>query len=334
MEKRDYYEILGVTKDISANDLKKKYRKLAKEYHPDKNDGSKEAEDKFKEISEAYDILSDNEKRANYDRFGHNNARQAQHHHKTHFHQQQQRFGENMVLSIKLTLEEVHSGLKKKYKYNRLGKCTPCDGHGGHGSNNCGTCGGSGFVMHTMNTIMGQFSQVVACKACDGIGITYDTKCDTCNGRGVKSSEEIVEIDIPKGVVDGMAFVMSGKGHAIKAGITGDLHVKIMEYNHKIYQRSGNDLKMTLKLNYPKLVLGGKVEIETIDGSKIRITIPEYSDVGSDLRIQQKGLSVFGNTDRRGDLLITLGVEMPKELDDESKALIIDLKEKLEKETI
>jgi len=328
MAKRDYYEVLGVSKGVSANELKKAYRKLAKELHPDKNGGSKEAEDKFKEVSEAYEILSDNDKRANYDRFGHNSGRQQAS--RPHFHQQQERFGENMQLVVKLTLEEVHSGLKKKYKYNRMDTCKPCSGHGGHGKRDCGTCGGSGMVMQTLNTPMGMFTQVMPCTMCDGIGLSYETKCDICNGSGVKTNEEVIEVDIPSGVIEGMSFVMKGKGHAVKAGSSGDLIIRIMEYPHKTFQRSGNDLKMTLKLSYPELILGGKVDLETIEGTKIRISIPEYSDVGTDLRLQQKGLSIFGN-DKRGDLLVTLGVDIPKDLDDDTKALVIELKEKLEK---
>lgn len=330
MAKRDYYEVLGVNKNSSADEIKKKYRQLAKELHPDKNNGSKEAEEKFKEVSEAYEILSDNDKKANYDRFGHSNGRQSQQnqYHRTHY-RQQERFGDNMQMVVKLTLDEIYTGVKKRFKYNRNDKCDSCDGHGGHGKKDCGTCGGSGLITHVINTPFGQFSNIGQCHSCNGIGLTYDSECNSCNGSGVKLTEELIDIDIPSGVMEGMTFVMNGKGHAIKAGNPGDLHVKIMELGHKVYTRSGNDLKMVLKLTYPQLVLGGKVELETIDGNRIRITIPEYSDIGNDLRIQHKGLKHYGK-EERGDILIKLGIDMPKELDDDTKALIIDLKEKLE----
>jgi len=330
MAKRDYYEVLGVNKNSSADEIKKKYRQLAKELHPDKNNGSKEAEEKFKEVSEAYEILSDNDKKANYDRFGHSNGRQSQQaqYHRTQY-RQPERFGENMQMVVKLTLDEIYTGVKKRFKYNRNDKCESCDGHGGHGKKDCGTCGGSGLVTHAINTPFGQFSNITQCYSCNGIGLTYDSQCGTCNGSGVNVKEELIDIDIPSGVMEGMSFIMHGKGHAIKAGNSGDLHVKIMELAHKVYTRSGNDLKMVLKLTYPQLVLGSKVELETIDGSKIRINIPEYSDIGNDLRIQHKGLKHYNN-EERGDILIKLGIDMPKELDDDTKAVIIDLKEKLE----
>jgi molecular chaperone DnaJ len=331
MAKRDYYEVLGVNKSATADEIKKSYRKLAKELHPDKNHGSKEAEDKFKEVSEAYEILSDKDKKQNYDRFGHNGSRMGQQsrHQQTNF-TKPQRTGESMQLLVKLTLEEIFSGVKKTYKYKRNDKCTDCNGIGGHDSHNCSECGGSGVILQTFNTPFGQISQAIPCYSCEGMGITYDRQCTTCHGSGVKQVEETIEVEIPSGVVEDMVFVMNGKGHSIKGGNNGDLHIKIHELPHTTYLRSGNDLKMTLKLQYPNLILGGKVDIDTIDGGKIRMTIPEYSDVGSQLRIQNKGLKAF-NSETRGDVLITLSVDIPKTLDDDTKALIIDLKEKLEK---
>lgn len=330
MAKRDYYEVLGLNKSATADEIKKSYRKLAKELHPDKNNGSKDAEDKFKEVSEAYETLSDKDKKENYDRFGHNGSRMGQQsrYQRTNF-TKPQRMGESMQLLVKLTLEDVYSGVKKTYKYKRNDKCGSCNGIGGHNSHDCGDCGGSGIILQTFNTPFGQISQPIPCHTCEGIGLTYVEQCTVCHGSGVKATEETIEVEIPSGVVEDMVFVMSGKGHGVKGGDNGDLHIKIHELPHSRYLRSGNDLKMTLKLQYPNLILGGKVDIDTIDGGKIRINVPEYSDVGSQLRIQNKGLKGFNN-ETRGDVLITLGVDIPKTLDDDTKALIIDLKEKLE----
>jgi molecular chaperone DnaJ len=328
MSDKDYYGILGVKKDASADEIKKIYRKLAKELHPDKNPNNSEAEERFKKVSEAYNTLSNEEKRREYDQFGGKNQR-FRHQSEAQRYQAPPRVGETMQLLIKLTIEEVYAGLKKRYKYNHDQSCGDCSGHGGTESHNCENCGGNGVVMQVFNTPMGQIRQMFPCPLCEGVGLRYTNTCKTCSGAGVKSVEEVIEVDIPSGVQEGMTFVMSGKGHAIKSGQNGDLHINIMELPHKVYTRNGSDLRMNLKLTYPQMVLGDKVELETIDGSRIRVTIPEYSDVGHDLRIKNKALKTY-NKDFRGDIIITLGVDIPKELDDDTKALIIDLKEKLE----
>lgn len=327
MSKKDYYDVLGVKKDATEVEIKKSYRKLAKEYHPDKNPDNKEAEERFKNIAEAYETLSDTEKRRNYDQFGHNQQRSRVTREQYHY-QAPQRVGEHMQLLIKVTLEEVYTGIKKRYKYNRNVSCGECSGHGGTDANNCHTCGGTGMVMQILNTPIGQIRQMFPCYTCEGTGLTYTKPCTSCNSSGVKVKEEVVEVDIPSGVQEGMSFIMSGKGHAIKGGIDGDLHINIMELKHDYYVRNGSDLRITIKLSYPQLVLGDKIEIITIDGGKIRFTIPEYSEVGSDLRIKDKGLKMY-NKDTRGDIIVTLGISIPKEVDDDTKALIIDLKEKL-----
>ncbi len=339
MSKRDYYEVLGLKKGATADEIKKAYRKLAKEHHPDKG-GS---EDKFKEISEAYDTLSDSDKKNNYDRFGHSNGGQQQGNPFGGFRNPfrggfaggfsggpQNRVGSNMSLLIKLTLEEIYAGVKKTYKYTRNVKCGTCNGHGGEDVVDCLACDGSGHIVNVFNTPMGQIQQVMTCNSCNGMGKTYTKKCGTCNGHGLVDSVENVEVDIPSGVMEGMVFVMEGKGHGVKGGSEGDLHIKIHELPHKIFTRSGSDLKMTLKLSYPQLILGDKIDIDTIEGGKIRVTIPEYSDVGNNLRIPFKGLKTFGK-DNRGDVLITLGIDIPKNLNDDTKSLVIDLKEKLTK---
>lgn len=340
MSKKDYYEVLGIKKGSSAEEIKKAYRKLAKEHHPDKGGD----ENLFKEISEAYETLSDPSKKENYDRFGHNKDfssgggfRNPFSGFRNPFYDSQsfddrpmERVGSNMSLVLKLTLEEIHNGVKKTYKYNRNVSCKSCKGHGGEDMTTCKTCNGSGAIIHTINTPIGQIQQKVACNSCQGIGQTYTKVCKTCSGTGLKNVEETIEIEIPQGIQEGMVLFLEGKGAGIKSGVEGDLQIKIMELPHKVYTRSGSDLKMTLKLNYPQLILGDKVEIDTIDGSKIRISIPEHSDVGNNLRIPLKGTRLYGK-DGRGDILITLGVEIPKVIDDDTKSLIIDLKEKLEK---
>lgn len=335
MSKRDYYDILGVSKTANANDIKKAYRKLAKEHHPDKGGD----EQKFKEISEAYEVLSDNDKKANYDRFGHNGPNQRGGDPFAGFRnpfgggfnmEPEVRVGPNMSLILKLILEETFNGVNKTYKYTRKTKCKPCNGQGGDDVVNCSVCGGSGRTINVIKTPMGIIQQMVICQACDGDGKTFTKACKTCNGHGVVSSEETIEVNVPAGVMDGMAFVMEGKGHGVKNGIEGDLHIKIHELQHKLYTRSGADLKMNLKLSYPQLVLGDKIEIDTIEGTKIRVSIPEYSEVGSNLRIPFKGTKLYGK-EGRGDVLITLGVDIPKKLDDETKAVIVELKEKLDK---
>ena len=338
MSKRDYYEVLGLKKGASNDEIKKAYRKLAKELHPDMNLEGKNTEEQFKEVSEAYEHLSDSDKKAKYDRFGHSSngggggfGRDMYEQFHQHFGQQfsqNSRVGSNMSLVVKLTLEEIYLGVKKTYKYNRKTSCGDCDGHGGTDIHNCGVCGGSGMVAQVYKTPMGHVQQIVPCNACNSTGKKYTKECNTCKGSGVKSIEETVDVEIPAGVVDGMTFVMSGKGHGIKSGTEGDLHIRIMELPHKTYVRSGADLKMNLKLSYPQLILGDKVEIETIEGGKIRISIPEYSDVGSTLKVPFKGTKLFGK-DSRGDIIVNLGIEIPKSLSDDQKEAVINLKEKM-----
>lgn len=339
MKKRDYYEILGVKKQASANDIKKAYRKLAKELHPDVNPDNKEAEEKFKEISEAYEHLSDSDKKAKYDQFGHEpmghrrggvDMNEVFRGFAQHFHQKPIRVGNNLNIVIKLTLEEIYSGVTKTYKYKRRVSCKPCSGQGGHDLHECDICDGSGQIMRTYRTPLGYVQQGEPCTACDSTGTTYKMECSSCKGSGLTEVEEIAELEIPSGVQDGNGYVLAGKGDGIKGGQQGNLHCKFMELPHKVFVRNGNDLKMNLKLTYPQLILGDKVEIETIEGKKIRISISELSAVGTNLKIASKGLILLGKDESsRGDLVITLGIDIPKTIDDETKALIIELKEKM-----
>jgi len=344
MSKKDYYEVLGVKKQATNDEIKKAYRKLAKEWHPDKNPDNKVAEEKFKEVSEAYEVLSDSTKKSNYDRFGHaGNNRGGMDMNDAfndmfnrHFNQQRQperRVGQKMSLLVKLTLEEIFTGVKKTYKYDRHVACDDCGGHGGLDSSTCSECNGTGHRTQTFRTPMGNVQQMSPCYSCNSTGVKYTNECKTCNGSGLKKVNETIDVEIPAGVVEGMTFVMEGKGHGIKSGGEGDLHIKIMELQHKTYVRSGADLKLNLKLQYTQLVLGDKVEIETIDGGKIRISIPEYSDIGNNLRIPYKGVTIYGK-EGRGDIIITLGVDMPKELSDDVKAAVINLKDKVNEQKV
>jgi molecular chaperone DnaJ len=335
MSKRDYYEVLGVKKDATTDEIKKSYRKLAKEFHPDKNQSDNEAEEKFKEISEAYEILSDNTKRSSYDRFGHNGGNQNNRNYRGYNHfsnfenQKRVRVGDNMSLILKLTQEEIFTGTKKTYKYNRNVSCSDCGGHGGTDIHDCSDCGGIGMVTQVFNTPIGFVQQQMTCTMCGGTGKKYTVECKTCTGSGVKKVEETIDVEVPAGVQEDMTFVMGGKGHGIKSGIEGDLHIKIMELPHNIYTRNGADLKMTVKLNYHQLVLGDKVEIETIDGGKIRMNIPEGSDVGANLRVPFKGTKLY-RKEGRGDIIVTLAIDIPKNPNDKLKEAVIALKESLE----
>ena len=342
MSKRDYYEVLGVGKNASADEIKKAYRKLAKEHHPDKGGD----ETLFKEISEAYEVLSDNDKKTKYDRFGHADDNRGGYDDMRSgfndmfgqfFRQRQQhnreRVGENMTLNVKLTLEEIFEGVKKKYNYTRNVSCSSCSGHGGTEPQECPDCKGHGQIRHVSRTPYGFIEEITDCQKCSGSGTTFKDECKNCNGSGLIKQQEVVEVDIPTGVQEGMAFVMAGKGQGVRSGKEGDLIIRIIEHPHETFTRVGSDLKQKLKLQYHQLVLGDKVEINTIEGGIIRIPIAEYSQVGHNLRIPFKGLREL-NTDKRGDLIVTLDIEMPTKLKDDVKAAVIDLKQAYEKNDV
>lgn len=324
MSKKDYYGVLGLDKNASEKEIKKAYRQKAKEFHPDVNPDNPEAEIKFKEVSEAYEILSNTEKKRNYDTYGDNTSNSFSH----RAYSKPSRVGDDFSLLVKLDFEDIHKGVKKTYKYKRNKSCDDCNGLGGTSVHNCSICNGSGYMNRIIETPIGRFQQMGVCTNCEGIGTTCDVSCKTCNGKGVKQTEETIDINIPHGVHDGMSFIMENVGNAIKGGKNGNLIITIMENTHKTFTRNGDNLMMKLKLSYPQLVLGDKVEIDTIDGNKIRITVPEYSDAGSNLKIQNKGLRKF-NSEIRGDVIITLVVDTPKKIDEETKDLLIKLKEKL-----
>lgn len=330
------YDLLGVDKNASQDEIKKAYRAKSKEHHPDKGGD----EEMFKKISHAYESLSDPEKRSNYDRFGDTNNRSnfgfnddvfnnAFSSFRDHFgfNRRQTKKGENLNVIIKLTLEEIFNGTKKTFKYKRQDKCHDCNGEGGTGVTNCGVCHGTGTRVLAFQTNFGHMQQMVQCDACMGSGKKTEHACNTCNSSGTKTIEDSIELNIPAGITDGATFGMTGKGNAIKGGETGDLHMRIMELPHNKFVRMGNDLRYNLKLSYPQLVLGDKVEIDTIEGTKIRVSIPEYSKVGANLKIQNKGLKHYGNESIRGNLSLILDIDIPTSITDEQREIIQKLKD-------
>lgn len=338
MGKRDYYEVLGIDKTASKDDIKKAYRKKAMEHHPDKGGD----EGIFKEIVEAYETLSDDNKKANYDRYGHEGPRTnpfggggfdpfQEFFNRAGFNpfggqfRSQTRRGNDLNITVKITLEDVFNGVNKKFKYKRKETCNTCLGLGGTNESNCTRCNGSGVEVQIVNTPFGQIRNTAECSACEGTGKVYTTNCSTCNGEGVKEIEDVVEVDIPIGISDGMRMLIQGKGNAIKRGTIGDLIINIMVLTHDYFIRVGNDIKFNIKLSYPQLVLGDKVEIPIIEGSKIRILIPEFTKVNDQLKIQGKGLKDI-NTNLRGDMIVNIDLDMPNYISDEERQLIDKLK--------
>ncbi|CAG0953592.1 MAG: molecular chaperone DnaJ [Bacteroidetes bacterium] len=355
MAKRDYYEILGVSRNASEDEIKKAYRKLAIKYHPDKNPDDKESEEKFKEAAEAYEVLSNAEKRQRYDQFGHAgmganggaggfggmNMEDI-------FEQFGNIFGEgfgggfgggqrggkrvnrgtNLRVKVKLTLDEIVSGVNKKIKVNKFIACKECHGTGaekGSSYNTCNTCRGSGRVTRITNTILGQMQTASTCPACGGEGQTITKKCSSCHGDGIVRGEEIISVDLPAGVEDGMQLSMSGKGNAApRGGIAGDLIIVIEEQEHEFIKRDGSNLMHDLYISFIDAVLGASVEVPTIEG-KVKIKIEPGTHAGKVLRLKGKGVPQL-NSYGRGDFLIHVNVWTPQHLSKEEKELLEKLR--------
>ena len=337
---RDYYEILGLKKGATDKEIKKAYRKLAMEHHPDKGGD----ENLFKEISEANETLSDKVKKDNYDKYGHTKQRPMQggvnmEDMMNHFgggmggnpfggnpfggHREKR--GQDIIFNMKITLEEVFNGATKQFKYKRKAACVSCNGAGGTDKQVCGTCDGRGFVITQQMTPMGNFQTQRTCPTCQGEGNVVKKVCNSCKGVGVGNKEELITVNIPKGITEQETLQYSGMGNAIKGGTPGSLLIKINIASHEDFVISGNDLKYQLKLSYPQLVMGDKVEVPTIEGGKIRVTIPEYSKIGDNLRIINKGLNNIRNN-FRGAMIIILDIEMPTNIEGEELELIKKLK--------
>lgn len=362
MEKRDYYEVLGVSKTATPEEIKKAYRKLAIKYHPDKNPGDKAAEEKFKEAAEAYDVLSNEEKRQKYDQFGHNMGPQG-------FGGQggfyssggmsmedifsqfgdifggafgggfgsatggrrsrtRTRRGSDLRIRVKLTLEEIANGTTKTLKIPTYVKCEHCNGTGakdGVAFATCPTCHGSGTINRVQQTMFGAMQSQSECPNCEGTGKIISENCSYCNGEGVVRKDQQVSFTIPKGVSDGQTLVMRGKGNAPRhGGENGDLLVVIEEIKHPELIRDGDDLIYNLMLDIPTAVLGGSVEVPTITG-RARLKIAPGTQPGKVLRLRGKGLpseNGYGN----GDELVNVMVYIPERLSETEKNAIESLR--------
>lgn len=361
MEKRDYYEVLGVSKNATADELKKAYRKLAIKYHPDRNQGDKDAEEKFKEAAEAYDVLSDPDKRAKYDQFGHNMGPQgfpgggaysgggmSMEDIFSHFgdifgggfgnmggfesaggrrQRKRQRKGSDLRIKVKLTLEEIAKGVTKTLKIPTLVPDPHCHGTGakdGTAFATCPTCHGSGSVMTTQNTMFGPMQSATTCPQCNGEGKIITEQCAYCHGEGVERKEEVVSFTIPAGVTDGMTLTMKGKGNAaVHGGVNGDLLIVIEEVKHPELIRDGNDVIYNLMLDIPTAALGGSVEVPTLTG-RARLKIPAGTQPGKVLRLRGKGLPStegYGT----GDELVNVMVYIPENLNEQERSAIESL---------
>ena len=356
MAKRDYYEVLGVQKNASADEIKKAYRKLAVKYHPDKNPGNKEAEEKFKEAAEAYSVLSDADKKAKYDQFGHAGVDGAGPDFSGGFGnlndilndlfggafgggfggfggfgggfgggQRRERVyrGRDIRVRVKLTLEEIARGVEKEISIEKNVPCPDCGGRGARNSSDiktCPACNGTGQVQRVVNSFLGQTVTYSTCQQCGGEGKIISNPCHTCNGTGLVRQRESIKVKIPAGVEAGMQMTVQGEGHAAKNnGINGDLLVVIEEQEHPDFRREGSNLLYTKVISIVDAMLGCEVEIPCLDG-KQKIRIEPGTQSGTVTRLRGKGLPSV-NSYGTGDLYVKIAVWIPKKLTKEEKAL-------------
>jgi molecular chaperone DnaJ len=356
MAKRDYYDILDVSKNATAEEIKKAYRQKALKFHPDKNPGDSEAEEKFKEAAEAYEILSNPEKKQRYDQFGHAGLGNGGGYGggfgggmsmEDIFSQFGDIFGSafgggfgsgfgssgrsrrvnkgsNLRIKVKLTLEEILKGVEKKIKVSKYISCRVCNGSGakdGSSFRSCSTCNGSGRVTRVTNTFLGQMQTTSSCPSCGGEGQIITEKCTACYGNGIVKDEEVIAINIPAGVGEGMQMSMSGKGNAAaRGGIPGDLIILIEEVKHESLIRDGNNLLHDHYISFPEAAMGTTIEVPTLEG-KARIKIDPGTQSSKVLRLKGKGLPSV-NSYGRGDLLVNINVWTPQNISKEEKQML------------
>lgn len=366
MAKRDYYEVLGVEKGATADEIKKAYRKAALKYHPDKNPGDKDAEEKFKEAAEAYDVLSNPDKKARYDQFGHAGMGGAASgggfsgggfSMEDIFSQFGDIFGghfgggfggfgggfgggfrsqsggrrvnrgSDLRVRVKLTLKEIVNGTTKKLKITKYVACDQCSGSGARtqgGVGKCPTCNGSGVVTEVVDSFFGRAQTQRVCPTCQGTGEVVTDPCPACKGEGIVKGEEIVEVKIPAGVGEGMQLSISGKGNAARhGGVAGDLLVVIDEEHDPQLVRDGNDLLHNHNISVTTALLGGTIEVPTVEG-RAKVKVAPGTKAGSVLRLRNKGIPDI-NGRGRGDILVVVDIDIPSKLSQEEKNLIEQL---------
>ena len=360
MAKRDYYQVLGVDKSASAEEIKKSYRKLAIQFHPDKNPGDATAEDKFKEAAEAYDVLSNPDKKQRYDRFGHAGVGGAgsgggpggmnmddifsqfgdifgdSSPFGSFFgggsrgggQQRRVRKGSDLRIKLKLNLAEIAQGAEKKIKVKRHTSCNSCTGNGsknGNSQKSCTTCNGQGEIRRIQQTMLGQMVTASPCPTCNGEGKIIEVRCEVCFGEGRTLTDDLISIKIPAGVAEGMQLSMSGKGNVPpRGGVAGDLLIVIEEEVHEELTREGNNVIFDLYVNFVDATLGTSIEVPTIDG-KARITLEAGTQSGKILRLKGKGIPQL-NSYVKGDQLVHINVWTPKQLNTEERNILEKLR--------
>lgn len=362
MTKRDFYEILGVSRDATTDEIKKSYRKLAMQYHPDRNPGDKQAEEKFKEAAEAYEALSDPNKRARYDHYGHEGMRGTDFHDfqnvgdifsafsdifsgfggggsifddffgsgssRSRRQRTQGIPGNDLKITLKLTLEEIAEGSEKTLKIKRYNKCSVCHGKGAKDTANatieCPACNGTGEVRHVSRSMFGQFINVQVCSSCGGEGKVIVHKCPNCQGEGREKDEATIKVNIPAGVSSGNYIPLSGQGNAgIRGGHAGDLIVIIEEAEHKFFSRNENDIIYELPVSISEAVLGADIDVPTLTGS-MKIKIEPGTQPGKIIKLRDLGIRYL-NHQRRGDQLIIIKVFIPSKISSKEKEIFKEL---------
>ncbi|MBI2618539.1 MAG: molecular chaperone DnaJ [Ignavibacteriales bacterium] len=360
MTKKDYYEILGVSRSATTDEIKKAYRKLALQHHPDRNPGNKQAEDRFKEAAEAYEVLGDSEKRQRYDRFGHEGVRGTNFREFTDVNDIFSAFGDifggsfgggifdevfggsrtrrrsarqegtpgsDLRVTLKLTLEEIATGAEKKIKVRRQKPCDTCRGSGaqpGTGKTTCPECNGTGELRQVSRSVFGQFVNIVTCAYCGGEGRVVKNPCTTCGGEGRIQGESTIKVTVPAGVSEGNYIPLRGQGNAgRRGGEAGNLLVMIEEKPHEHFQRNGDDIVYDLWIGFPVAALGGEVQIPTLTG-KAKLTIDPGTPAGRTLRMRDRGVPHL-NGHGRGDQLIRINVWVPTRLSGREKELLNEL---------